>query len=393
MGFLVRTSLFPAIAALVVLFVAGCLNLQMSRVYLPADEDWLTEGGNVERTNSRSTGPAPPLSLDWKYNAEAGFGEGAMLLLKDAVVVYTRQGDVQLVDVESGRRRGRKSFGDSVEGAPVFYRGLLIIPSVRGGASLAAFDLARGTTRWRVKGPGVMASPLLLGGRVIIVDAESHVQAFDAERGGALWETQLESSAVVLASPVAAGDGVLAVVDEQGHISILDAATGALKKEGEIGAPVASTPAFSDGVLFVATTRGRLVAVDAPAAERRWEAALAEGTVYLSPPAVGVGRVLVAGSDGSVQAVNLAGEVLWQFNTSEGFTAAPVVAGDVVYIGGLDKQLYALRASDGKVLWKQELGGRIKSGVSVGSGRVIVASEPHNVYSFSTQEVNNAATP
>jgi outer membrane protein assembly factor BamB len=84
-----------------------------------------------------------------------------------------------------------------------------------------------------------------------------------------------------------------------------------------------------------------------------------------------MGRVVIAGdtayfglNSGMVYAIDAkAGTVKWSFQAQQAVWAAPLVneANDMVYVGSLDHNLYALARSSGAVEWKRDLGAAIAS--------------------------------
>jgi outer membrane protein assembly factor BamB len=66
--------------------------------------------------------------------------------------------------------------------------------------------------------------------------------------------------------------------------------------------------------------------------------------------------------------------VKWQVKTGEGVPGTAAVVGGVVYVGSLDKNLYAIDLASGQVKWKATLG-PIKSPVGVKDGAVYVGDE------------------
>jgi outer membrane protein assembly factor BamB len=76
---------------------------------------------------------------------------------------------------------------------------------------------------------------------------------------------------------------------------------------------------------------------------------------------------------------------LW--NLSIGYTGAaldssPVISNGVVYIGSADKNLYAVNATTGALLWKNLTGGSIASSPAVSNGIVYFGSTDTNVYAL-----------
>lgn len=64
------------------------------------------------------------------------------------------------------------------------------------------------------------------------------------------------------------------------------------------------------------------------------------------------GGLIYAASSGGLYALNaLTGETVWRFDTKLPLGNSPTVANGVVYVGGYDRNLYALQAEDGALLW------------------------------------------
>jgi eukaryotic-like serine/threonine-protein kinase len=58
--------------------------------------------------------------------------------------------------------------------------------------------------------------------------------------------------------------------------------------------------------------------------------------------------------------------VIWSTGTGRGTATDPAPAGTIVYVGGNDNLLYALRASDGSTVWIFHSGGRVTDPVVTG---------------------------
>ena len=55
------------------------------------------------------------------------------------------------------------------------------------------------------------------------------------------------------------------------------------------------------------------------------------------------------------------GSIVWRAPANGGITAAPLLSGNIVYVGCMDKTLYAYDAATGTVPWKFAVDGRITS--------------------------------
>ena len=372
---------FILIAALAA--IGGCRALQVERPGVVTEGDWLTEGAVPERQRAVEAEIAPPLEEAWVYDADAGFGPGSPLLLGDVVLVATRKGEVHAISLTTGKRQGSSEFGDAVEGAPAVAEGVIYVPGAWGGRALHAYSLSRSQTLWSKKGAPVEAGLLLLDGALYAADVEGVVRAYRAKDGEVLWEQPLDSTAGFHATPLQAGPGRLVVADDRGRLRAMAAETGEFLWQQELEAPTYETPASDGEAVYVPTTRGLFVALDAETGLVRWRYAIEDRTVRFTAPALASGALVFAGTDGVVRALDAAtGDVRWTRQVEEAITAPPLLTPDVVYVGSMGRQLYALRRATGEVLWEEELEGRIKSGMAAREGHLVVLAEPENVYLF-----------
>ena len=72
----------------------------------------------------------------------------------------------------------------------------------------------------------------------------------------------------------------------------------------------------------------------------------------------------------------------WETNVEGVINSPGVVAGNIMYVGTLRKELFALNTGDGSVLWKQTLGGRIKSAPAIAHGKLFVATDERTIIAF-----------
>lgn len=126
-----------------------------------------------------------------------------------------------------------------------------------------------------------------------------------------------------------------------------------------------SYPVIAEGLVFVtirpADTEAygtEVVALDLATGAVRWRLPVA-GTYYWSAPAYGDGRLYLVNFDGQLTALAPAtGASLWSVKLSQySFSTPPVAFGGHVYLtgSGSGSTLYAVRGSDGAVVWSKSL--------------------------------------
>jgi len=154
-----------------------------------------------------------------------------------------------------------------------------------------------------------------------------------------------------------------------------------------------SYPLIAAGKVFVttSTTPGgsygtTLFALDQATGATVWSRPIA-GTYYWSAAAYEAGRVFVVNFDGLLQAFDAGtGAPVWatQLPGQYAFSSPPTAQGGVVYTGGAGSggTVYAVRASDGAVLWTQGVSNGDNSSPALSATDVYVSYACGLVYAF-----------
>lgn len=248
---------------------------------------------------------------------------------------------------EDDRSGGGSGGGAAVDGGTVYF--------ATGYGQLVALDAKQGKELWRFQLTApARAGPAVANGRVFVTTIDNQTHAIDATTGKRVWQhTAIQESAgfVGAASPVIEGTTLLvgyssgeifALRAETGRVLWSDTLSGVIRT-GEISAmaDIRGRPAVDRGLAFVSTQSGRTVAIDVRTGTRVWEQEI--------------------GSFGQ-----------------------PWVAGDYVFVTGVDGDVACLLRRDGRAVWVTSLGayrdekrkrGRIVwTGPIVAGGKVFVAN-------------------
>lgn len=189
-------------------------------------------------------------------------------------------------------------------------------------------------------------------------------------------------------SPIAV-DGALYFQDKDALFRALDADSGKVLWENEIGDLAASSPAYSDGRVFAVTLEpGSAVALRAKDGKVLWERDL--GARSETSPVVFGKSVVVGNESGEVFALDReSGKVRWQVSTADSVKGGLALDDGVLYGANYAGEVFALRASSGAEIWKSSTsglslgrGGPVYSTPAVAFGRVYLGSIDGRVYSF-----------
>jgi len=404
---------------------------------------WTGCGGGPHRAVAAET-----LSFHrlWVHEEPGAWMVGVPTVADGFVYEGTSNGDVLALDARTGAVRWRAHLGanpDAVYGKP---RGVISSVAVAGGVAYAvsgscvaaAFDARSGHERWRTRvcsiarNDDTYASPVVAGGRIfigidVLVDRPTDVGreiALDARNGRMLWSfTPVRyrgSGAGISATPVVdAADGI-GIVGTGNPTPMTDPPPGPDPySESIIGFDLRSGAwrwvfgptiphdtgdydFFASPLLFHAMTGGRMrrvvcevqkdgvaFALDPRTGRLFWRRRLLPAHEYMleiGTPAYADGYLYVpfwhGGSTGALLAVRARdGRVRWRDRLG-GIYGAPAVHGGIVYAALADGALIAVRASDGRVLARTPLAEPAYiHGIAV-AGNLLLVPDREVLYAF-----------
>ena len=91
----------------------------------------------------------------------------------------------------------------------------------------------------------------------------------------------------------------------------------------------------------------------------------------------------IGSTDKNLYALNAnTGTLVWKYTMGQQILSSPAVINGVVYVGSLDNNLYALDAATGALLWKYAAGGGIASSPAIVNGVVYVGCRDKDIYAL-----------
>lgn len=355
---------------------SACQSVRIDPAPALTEADWPTDGRDAARARFAPEAPEPPLEMIWEYDASAAFGPGSPLIYGESILLATRKGEVHLIDFDTGDKRGFKSFGEALEGSPLIADRTLFVSSSWGRRTLMAYDLRRGSMRWRIGGVP-FETALLDGGDFILgVDVEAVVRAHSKKDGSEIWRTELGEGMSVQASPVMDERGRLIVATDRGELVVIDSASGELLWSSRLPAPVYNAPGVRGNLIVIPTTRGILTVVDASTGRTVWSHDTGNRDTRFTSPAIGDRVTLVGTSNAEVMAFDTAdGTLLWRLEVDDAVVAPPLLSTDIAYVGTMGERLIALDPDTGRMSWEKGVSGRVKSAMAARDGRLLILTD------------------
>ena len=207
------------------------------------------------------------------------------------------------------------------------------------------------------------APPIVAGGLVFVLDAETHVFAFDAKTGKPVWDKSLApaekedssswfnifgpgkpSSSKGFGGGIAYDNGKLFAATGYGLVTALDAKTGKELWNVSTVVPVHSAPVVVDGRVYIITQENETQAIDVNDGHRLWDHhGTVESAAILSSAGVGVSgdTVVVPYSSGELYALRAQnGTPAWTDNlTRSGNTTSLTIINDIAGLPVIDRNM------------------------------------------------------
>jgi outer membrane protein assembly factor BamB len=266
----------------------------------------------------------------------------------DAVYFGSGDGNFYALAADSGALRWKFQTGNVVHASPAVAGGLVYVGSW--DSYFYALDAATGTPRWRFKTGedpvisnqvGIQSSAVVAGGVVYFGCRDSNLYALDAASGTRRWSFSTHGSWVV-SSPAVRDGVVYFATSDSATVHALDAATGEPRYALSFGHwPFFSSPALAGDYLYIGSHAGKLLAIDLKQHQLAWsfvtegarQNAAAVTTLQGAPDYEAVfGDFFYDDMVSGAKRMFGVGAVL----------SSPAVAGDTVYFGSWDGQLYAV---------------------------------------------------
>jgi len=296
--------------------------------------------------------------------------EGRLYFGTDAGVFYAI--DATTGEVAWSIRMGLDAKSKSIFSSPLVYKDIVVFGSYDG--KLYALDRASGKPKWTFSdcewiGSSPAAAPdldlIFIGLEHGLPGHHGSLVALYAETGEKKWEYR--TPAFTHASPLYIQEHAqVCCGGNEGVLRLFDAATGSLlwQFETEGGASYEGCGGFS------------------------------AGDIKLSPAYDGeTDSVVFCSMDGWMYSVRRADGVLrfrvpTEFPDTDiriGIFGKPLVSGENIIFGGLDKCVYCYNKRTGEQVWRQKTGGRIFASPIVVNNRVFIGSNDGKLYELSKQ--------
>jgi len=380
-------------------------------------DDWPVFQHDLHHTGANGfSGTLPQGQVAWTF--ETGAPVHSSPAVVDGVVYIGSQDNyLYALDALTGDLVWKFKTGSWVEASPIVVSGVVYCGSNDG--NLYAIDAATGAEIWHYDVTYPIRGGETYADGVIYFGADDwSVHAVDAATGNGKWSRREDNNII---SPPVVVNGIVVIGGMDGFIYCINAATG----HGRLAYPsktiIPGSPVYDNGIVYLSGSNGYLFAIDPTAKNwplenqlRRYWSALylygvapkppdlsgwvwskyagellaPPGTFYFQPIDSATGmtladNVLILGVGNTLLAVDKdTQEMVWNYDAGGRIKSSTAVAGDGVFFGSDDGNVYALDRTTGAELWQYHTDGPVTSSPAVAGSMLYVGSESGTVYAF-----------
>ena len=220
------------------------------------------------------------------------------------------------------------------------------------------------------------ASPIIVGGRVYVLDAKSSVRGFSTSNGAPTWAVSLvpkgKSTDGVFGGGLASDGASIYVTTGFGEVVALSTSGGAQLWRKQFAKPIKSAPTVSGGTVFFTTTSNDVYALSASTGATLWRyegAGESASAISNVSPAVSGGMVVAPQTSGDIIAFSAgSGQKIWSENMASitgvgqasnlnDISGRPVISGGQVFAIGSSGRFGSFSLKNGGEIWSRNFAG------------------------------------
>ncbi len=194
---------------------------------------------------------------------------------------------------------------------------------------------------------------------------------------------QFDAGAPIRSTAVCGGSSIY-FGTAKGVFYALDKTNGQVNWEFNTGHAIHSSPAYNNDKVYFADNQQTLYCLHANTGKTIWKTALGANLkyawnfdYYYSSPTIAGNNLLIGGKDGFVYNFDAStGKLNWKHQVSGIVRSSPAVENGVLYVGNTDGILYALSMADGKEIWQFKTMGNGLKNEEFGFDRRAIISSP-----------------
>ncbi len=260
-------------------------------------------------------------------------------------------------------------------------RFLLVTTLVVLALSLSACSGSFAPTSW----PGMSLDP---DGETVFLAYQNQVYAVSAANGTVQWNypAEPERKRTFFAPPVYTPAGELLIGGYDNLLVSLDPKRGTENWVFDAGSRLVGAPLATEEAIYLPTSAGDLYALDLQG-HPLWDAPFHSEKDLWATPALEEGVLYTGGMDHNLYAIKAEdGSILWQTPLGGAITSAPLLADGILYVGTFAQQMVAVEAASGDILWDTSTDGWVWATPQIAGDLIYVGDVGGAFYAFDIRD-------
>ena len=349
----------------------------------PPDDGWKMFRGDPQLTGVARGELARDLAPRWTFVAGDGF-ESTAAIHGRTVFVASLDGILYALDLGTGEVRWKYDAGEEIKSSPSWWDGTVYFGDEAG--IFHALDAETGKPRWTFEtDAGIISSANFSGDRVLFGSYDNNLYCLETSDGSLAWK--VETAGYVHATPAVVefdGNPAVASTGCDGFLRLVRVSDGSEVRRVEMGGYVAASPAIRGNRAFVGTFENQVLGIDLAAGTVSWTYEDPDRHFpFYASAALAADLVVIGGRDKQVHALRAAtGKLVWKHASRARFDASPVILGDRVFVATTAGEITALDLHTGKPGWTFETGSAFLASPSIAGGMLVIGDADGTLYAF-----------
>ncbi len=333
--------------------------------------DWLSDE-SYETPPEKLVPITPEFEPQIVWSKDTGDGMGddyadlSSWIQGTAIFSIDHTGKLTALDLQSGQLHWDMDLDTHIEAGVGGGDGIILVGTAKG--ELIAINEKKGGVLWRAQlSSEILAPAKAAQGVAVARSADGKIAAFSVKDGSVLWTYQRTVPLLSLrgvSEPVIAGNKVIAGF-ANGKLVALSLRDGAVLWEANVAVPrgrteldrlvdIDSAPVVRDDVVYIVAYHGQLAAFDLDSGQRLWARDMSSRAGLDVVPGE---AVYVTDDSSNVWALqDGTGDALWrQTRLLRRKVTAPVIIGDMLFVGDFEGYLHGLAREDGRFVARKKI--------------------------------------
>lgn len=221
----------------------------------------------------------------------------------------------------------------------------------------------------------IRGTPVFKDEVVYVGSYDHNLYALNANDGSFIWKYACDGG--IVTRPVVY-EGNVFFGSEDKRLHVISTRSGKINWSHFTDGPIRSSPIIAEGHVIFGCDDGSLYAVNTLTGRRAW--GFDSGAAIRSTPSIHGENIYFGNESGEFFCLDLSGTVKWRFKAKRPITSSATIFRDMVIVGSVDANLYALDLRSGFVISRFRLGKATISSPCVVENLVLIGCTDNYLY-------------